>query len=139
MNAKGAQHDPDVTALQTLNDAYMRSIEFSDVRWFDAHLSPDFMNSGFDGSLLDRQGFLEYVAKPAMISELRACDVRIRILGEVAIIHGRTTYAKADGKPGAGRYTDVWARRSGEWLCVAAHVTRGVRASDEDSSERPSA
>jgi len=23
-----------------------------------------------------------------------------------------------------GRYTDVWARRNGEWLAVSAHVTR---------------
>jgi hypothetical protein len=22
-------------------------------------------------------------------------------------------------------YTDVWARRQGRWLCVAAHITRG--------------
>ena len=41
-------------------------------------------------------------------------DVLIRVLGDVALIHARTTYTKADGQPGAGRYTDVWARRGGE-------------------------
>ena len=30
----------------------------------------------------------------------------------------------ADGRPGSGRYTDVWARRNGRWLAVSAHVTR---------------
>ena len=25
---------------------------------------------------------------------------------------------------GQGRYTDVWTRRNGRWLAVAAHVTR---------------
>ncbi|MPZ21867.1 MAG: nuclear transport factor 2 family protein, partial [Luteitalea sp.] len=30
----------------------------------------------------------------------------------------------SDGKPGSGRYTDVWAKRDGEWLAVSAHVTR---------------
>jgi hypothetical protein len=29
-----------------------------------------------------------------------------------------------DGKPGSGRYTDVWARRNGRWLAVSAHVSR---------------
>jgi len=29
-----------------------------------------------------------------------------------------------DGRAGAGRYTDVWARRQGRWLAVSAHVTR---------------
>ena len=43
----------------------------------------------------------------------------------VAIIHARTSYTKADGKPGAGWYTDTWAKRHGHWLAVAAHVSRG--------------
>jgi hypothetical protein len=46
-------------------------------------------------------------------------------MGDFAIIHARTTYTKADGKAGAGRYTDMWALRNGSWLCVAAHVMRG--------------
>ena len=45
-------------------------------------------------------------------------------MGDVAIIHTRTTYNAADGQPGAGRYTDAWARRQGRWLAVSAHVTR---------------
>ena len=75
--------------------------------------------------LSDRRAFLEQIAKPLAVSEFGCEDVRIRVLGEVAIIHGRTTYRKPDGGSGAGRYTDVWARRHGLWLCVAAHVTRG--------------
>jgi ketosteroid isomerase-like protein len=59
------------------------------------------------------------------IKGLRPSDVRIRILGEIAIIHARTTYTRPDGQPGAGRYTDIWQRRDGRWQCVAAHVTRG--------------
>jgi len=45
-------------------------------------------------------------------------------MGDVAIIHARTTYMAPDGRMGAGRYTDVWARRGGRWLAVSAHVTR---------------
>jgi hypothetical protein len=73
---------------------------------------------------VDRDGFLEQIARPAPIAGLQAHDVVIRILGSVAIVHGRTTYTLADGTPGAGRYTDVWERRDGRWLAVAAHVTR---------------
>ena len=47
----------------------------------------------------------------------------VRVLGEVALVHARTTFLR-DGRPGRGRYTDVWARRRGRWLAVAAHVTR---------------
>jgi len=56
---------------------------------------------------------------------LRCHDVRIRRMGDLAIIHAQTSYTKGDGQPGKGRYTDIWARRNGRWLCVAAHVTRG--------------
>ena len=46
------------------------------------------------------------------------------MFGDVAIIHARTSYTMADGRPGAGRYTDVWVCQSGQWLAVSAHVTR---------------
>jgi hypothetical protein len=51
--------------------------------------------------------------------------VQVRILGDVAIIHARTSYRLPDGRLAYGRYTDVWARRNGRWLAVSAHVTRG--------------
>ena len=115
----------DIEVLDRLNSGYIRSVQMSDVRWFDAHLAEDFLNSNPDGSLVGRKGFLEQVGRPAAISNLAASDVRIRLFGNIAIIHGRTTYNSADGLPGAGRYTDVWARRNAQWVCVAAHVTRG--------------
>ncbi len=115
----------DLEALQQLNDHYIRSVRTSDARWFDEHLSEDFLNSNPDGSLVDRAGFLAQVARPCPVANLEAEDVRIRVLGDIAIIHGRTVYRKPDGQAGAGRYTDVWARRQARWLCVAAHVARG--------------
>jgi ketosteroid isomerase-like protein len=115
----------DLEILQQLNSGYIRSVRDSDVRWFGDNLADDFMNSGADGSLADRAAFLAHVARPLPLADFAAEDVRIRILGEVAIIHGRTVYRKPDGEAGAGRYTDIYARREGRWLCVCAHVTRG--------------
>jgi ketosteroid isomerase-like protein len=111
--------------LTELNEAYVRSVATSNVAWFEQHLSADFLNSNPDGTLVDRAGFLRQIAKPIAITGLRCEDVRIRILGDAAIIHARTIYAKPDGQPGAGRYTDIWMRGAdGSWRCVAAHVTR---------------
>jgi ketosteroid isomerase-like protein len=110
--------------LTDLNRHYIRSVQESDVRWFDEHLSDDFLNSNPDGSLVDRAGFLKQIAPPCPVKEIEIEDVRIRILGEVALIHARTTYLRPDGQRGTGRYTDIWERRRGRWLCVAAHVTR---------------
>jgi len=111
--------------LRDLNDGYIRSVRESDVAWFERHLAADFMNSGADGTLVERAGFLKQIARPIAVRDFRCDDVRIRMFGEVAVIHGRTLYTKPDGAAAAGRYTDVWALRGGEWLCVCADVTRG--------------
>lgn len=115
----------DAEILDKLNSGYVDAVQRSDARWFDEHLSDDFLNSNPDGSIVDRAGFLAQIARPVAIKGLRPADVRIRILGETAIIHARTTYTRPDGQAGAGRYTDIWQRRDGRWFCVAAHVTRG--------------
>jgi len=125
MPADSSTHAIDVETLQKLNRDYIACVQSSDVQRFDEILAEDFLNSNPDGTLVDRAGFLEQIARPAKIKNLEAHDLRIRLFGDVAIIHARTTYTKPDGQAGSGRYTDIWARRKGRWLAVAAHVTRG--------------
>jgi uncharacterized protein (TIGR02246 family) len=120
--AAGQERD----ALIALNRDYVQSVQEGDVGRFDEILAEDFVCSNPDGSLVDRAGFLAQTARPVTIADLEAHDVDVRVLGDVAIIHARTTYTLPDGKQGAGRYTDVWARRDGRWLAVAAHVTRAA-------------
>jgi Domain of unknown function (DUF4440) len=62
------------------------------------------------------------MAAPRPFTELKADDVRIRLLGDFAIIHAYMTFRKTDGVLRQGRYTDDWQRREGQWLCVAANV-----------------
>jgi ketosteroid isomerase-like protein len=122
--ARTVASQSDLETLVALNADYIRSVQNGDVRRFDEILAADFLCTNPDGSLVDRAGFLAQTARPVTIIDLTAHDVDIRIMGDVAIIHARTTYRRPDGEPGRGRYTDVWARRDGRWLAVAAHVTR---------------
>jgi ketosteroid isomerase-like protein len=114
----------DLATLTELNRDYIRSVQTSNVRRFEEILAKDFLCSLPDGSLIDRQAFLERTAQPPGITDLEAHDVQVRLLGDVAIVHAWTTFTAADGRRGSGRYTDVWARRDGRWLAVSAHVTR---------------
>jgi ketosteroid isomerase-like protein len=114
----------DLEVLAKLNDDYIQSVQHSNVTRFGEILSEDFLCSNPDGTLIDRRAFLQQTAKPVTIRNLTAHDVNIRLMGDFAIIHARTTYTMADGAESGGRYTDVWARRSGKWLAVSAHVTR---------------
>ena len=122
--AQAATAPSDREQLLALNLDYVRSVQRGDVERFRAILADDFRGSMPDGSLLDKAAFLAQTARPVTISGLECHDVELRILGDVAIVHARTSYTTADGRAAAGRYTDVWARRNGTWLAVAAHVTR---------------
>jgi ketosteroid isomerase-like protein len=114
----------DLEALLGLNHDYIQSVQHGDVRRFEQILADDFLASNPDGSLVDKQQFLEQTARPVTISGLEALDVQVRLLGDVALIHARTSYVTPTGEQRFGRYTDVWARRAGRWLAIAAHVTR---------------
>ena len=126
-DSSGAQESTvkrDLEELARLNDDYIQSVQHSDVKRFNEILADDFLCSMPDASLLDRKAFLEYSAQPVTISNLQAYEVNIRLMGDFAIIHARTSYSAVDGSINGGRYTDVWARRNGKWLAVSAHVTR---------------
>jgi len=114
----------DVATLSELNDAYLESVKMGDVERFREILADDFLCSAADGSVLDKTQFLELTAGPRTLRYLGGTDIRIRLFGDVAIIHAATTYTTMEGREGRGRYTDVWAKRDGVWRAVAAHVTR---------------
>lgn len=114
----------DLDALLRLNADYIESVRKSDVGRFREILADDFLCTLPDGTLIDREQFLAHTAKPYTLGSLQAHDVNVRVMGDVAIVHARTTFTLPDGTAGSGRYTDVWARRKGRWVAVAAHVTR---------------
>jgi ketosteroid isomerase-like protein len=114
----------DLDTLHQLNRDYIRSVQTSDVQRFNEILADDFLCTLPDGSLIDRAQFLDRTAQPAQIRDLEVHDVHVRVMGDVAIIHARTTFATQDGRHGSGRYTDVWARRQDRWVAVAAQFSR---------------
>jgi len=118
-------HDHHLETLRQLNADYIQAVVTSDVECFDQRLlATEFLNTNPDGSIVDREAFLAQIGKPTAVTGLKCEDVRVRLFGEFAVVHARTTYIKPDGQAGSGRYTDVWALQDGRWLCIAAHVTR---------------
>lgn len=80
----------EIDCLLELNRDYIRSVQASDISRL-RELADDFQCSLPDGSFLDREGFLKHTATPVKISNLQAHGVRVRLLGDFAIIHGRTS------------------------------------------------
>ena len=111
----------DLDTLTALNRDFTASVQKGDVKRFEEILGDDFMCSNPDGSLIGKAEFLKLTAQPVTISGLVAENVRIRLLGDFAIIHARFNSRFADGKQRRGRYTDNYARRDGTWVAVSAH------------------
>src|SRR5262249_25016838 len=98
----------DLTTLRELYQAYLDSVRLGDVDRFRQLLADDFHASTPAGEILDKSQFLERTAGPRTLNRLEGEDIRIRILGDVAIIHAATSYTSVTGQEGRGRYTDDW-------------------------------
>ena len=114
----------DLEVLLGLNRNYIRAAAESDVRWYADNLADDYRATNPDNSFVDKAGFLARFPAGAPKRDYEAVDVKIRILCEVALIHSGFVDRRPDGSIGRGRYTDIYARRGGRWLCVCAHFVR---------------
>ena len=114
------QTSEDLEILEQLNLDYNEADQASDAERFKTLLADDFIVQT-PGVTRDRDEYLEYIAKPRPFKDLALLESRVRILGDVALIHGRTSYTMvADGTEQEALYTDVYAKREGSWVCVAA-------------------
>ena len=80
-------HGHDIEELTALNRDYVASVQNSNVKRFDEILAFEFDRSNPDKSLVDRAAFLKQTAVPVTIKNLQAHDVKIRIMGDFAMIH----------------------------------------------------
>ena len=114
------QSNEDLAILEQLNNDFFHSDKSRDAERFIEFLAEDFI-SQFPGVTRNRAEFLEYIARPRPFKDLAVHDVNIRILSDVALIHGRSTYTMlADGVEQEALYTDTYQKREGTWVCVAA-------------------
>ena len=116
-----ASRGEDRRSVEDLNRNYLRAAEFGDVAWYEQNLAPDFVTSSVDGSISDRAAFLKRIARPHVGGNYEAVDVRVRFVGELALVHAGFKCTKSDGQAGSGRYTDIYRQRAGRWVCVSAH------------------
>jgi hypothetical protein len=115
------QRTEDLAILEQLNNDYIHSDQFNDVKRFSEILAEDFI-AQTPGITRNRAEFLDFIAKPRPFKDLAVHDVNIRILtDDVALIHGRATYTMlADELDQEALYTDTYQKRDGTWACVSA-------------------
>jgi hypothetical protein len=110
----------DLEILERLNLDYVEADQASDATRFSELLAEDFVVQT-PGVTRNREEFLEYIVKPRPSKDLAVHDVKVRILSDVALIHGRSTYTMlSDGAEQEALYTDAYQKREGTWVCVSA-------------------
>ena len=107
-----------------LEDRWRLAQKANDAKAFMTLLAPDLTFIGTSGSLRDRS---DYMASRSGSWIPRAAtyeysELRVRMFGDVAIVTGREV-TTGGGVSAAGRFTHVWASRSGEWRLVAIQRT----------------
>jgi ketosteroid isomerase-like protein len=116
----------ELAVLSALNEHYVQAFREADVAWYDTHLAPDYVVVSGDGSMQDRAAALVDFAKPVFATSIQSFPVdkvSIRRFDDVALIHAENAYELKDGRRGVSRYTDIWHKHSGQWRCIAAHIT----------------
>jgi ketosteroid isomerase-like protein len=123
MATPGSDQGADEKILRQLNDAYVHSDQNSDVARYEEFLADGFTATLPDLIFRDRREFLDLIAQPRPFTDLTLLDLTMRILGDVALLHGHVTYTtKHDGKRREALYTDTYQRRDGTWMCIAGEV-----------------
>ena len=105
-----------------------------------ALVGSDFRMVGHDGARVDRSAFLAAASRPNGLGRLSHEEVRVRLFGAVALVHG-VVGALDDGQsPLRLRYTHVFHWQADRWLLVAAQSTplrEGIAAAVRQGSAPP--
>lgn len=110
-----------------LEHAWDQALERRDVKALSTIFDGSLIYVDYDGAVLTKAGYLARVkANTTPIQQIVAEEMNVQMFGSTAVVVG--TYrvkGMEKGKPylRRGRFTDIWVRTSGNWMCVAAAST----------------
>jgi len=118
-----------VQELEGLEHRLASKWKAGDCDAWGAMLAPEWSVTHITGSIMTRVEALQDCRAPRPVIEgLDIDDLKVRAYDNAAVVTGRTTVTIGGSKREVVilRFTDVFVRRSGQWLVVASHATRVV-------------
>ena len=109
--------------LRAINHRFVESFVASHGEFMDALTGEDFLLTASDGSWRGRADFVAQMRTPAPLDGATYDDVRVRLFGPVALLHGVFEALHRDGKVAKVRYTDVYVWNGAAWRLVSAQNT----------------
>ena len=123
-----AQDSDPVTALTELEQKLASAWVTGDRPFIEGLLAPDWTVTDPSGRVLSRQQVLDetFVSSDRQITSMAVDDVRVRLLGNAAVVTGRTratgTY-QGEAASVVLRFTDVFVLVDTRWQVVASQGT----------------
>jgi uncharacterized protein (TIGR02246 family) len=125
----GAAPQAAVEELERLEQQIGRAWVESDREALARILTDDWTVIDVAGRVRTKAEILDEMFGPdgSSIAQMTVDDVRVRLLGDVAVVTGRTLAVGKDGTTMRLRFTDVAVRRDGTWRVVASQGTPAAR------------
>jgi ketosteroid isomerase-like protein len=122
------QASDDVSTIVDLEQRLAQAWVKGDRTFIDALLAPDWTVTDPSGRVLTKQQVLDETFSSAerKIETMAVDDVKVRIIGAVAVATGRTRATGSYQGRSASvelRFTDVFVRQSGEWQIAVSQGT----------------
>jgi ketosteroid isomerase-like protein len=123
-----AQANPEETAIRQIEQDWANANLKADTAALDRIVAADFVGTDPDGQMMSKAQYLADLKSGALkFDSLTLNDVKVRILGDAAIVHvldtEKSSY-KGKGTSGQYRWTDVFVKRGGRWVAVTSHGSK---------------
>ena len=120
-----AANPADESKILALENAWNQAQLHHDAAALDQLLPASFVNTDYDGTVMNKAQFLADLKDPGyQVSLVVNQDVKIYSYSNAAVVTGTYhTKGKYKGKPFEhwGRFTDTWLFQDATWQCVASH------------------
>jgi len=128
--AEVASATADEQRLRALNAEWLDAYRTGEGAALERILAPEFITTMPSGARRTRAEVIRDATAPGgQVAAISWDQLEVRVFGGAAVVTGRATFTTtaADG-PVTRRtlYTDVYVRRGGDWVAVAAHVSRAA-------------
>jgi len=115
------------TRIRALENAWSQAVRGKDVKGIALLLGEDLVYVDYDGTMMNKAGYLASVGSPEVHFEHVVSDsMQVQFFGQSAVVVGvYTERGSKKGKPYVHRerYIDTWVRRNGLWVCAASQST----------------
>jgi len=127
MHPLARQQSSDEGRILALENLWNRAEQTKDAKALDELLAPSLVYVDYDGSIMNKEQFLESVKNPGLQpAQIINETVTAHVYGDAAVVTGiyqekGTLKGKAYYR--RGRFTDTWISQKNAWLCVASQST----------------